>query len=114
MDKLNGQSFFALQIFPSQDKYPQLYVIGGPDVFKFSLSKSLDIWKEYHRPDEGNSNWRAFGLGFGYHNHEVNENELCDKENTGRAILHFCTNGEWLADIPYKDSKAARDQLLKL
>jgi len=102
-DKLDGKSFPALQIFLSNDVYPQLYVIGGSDLFTFNLTKDENLWQETRtNPDPDTSKWRTFGLG--YHNYEFLDDELCNKQVTIRVIKHFCATGEWPVQIPSRMS----------
>lgn len=98
---LDGKSFPILQIFISGSAYPHFSVIGGPDEFALSLNKGERTWQEYLDPDKDASNWKSFGLG--YHNFELYENELCNKQIATKAILHFCSAGEWLINLPFRD-----------
>jgi hypothetical protein len=103
-EKLDGKSLPALQISLSKEPYPYLYVIGGPDLFTFSLTTDEHSWQEMRtNPDPDTSKWRAFGLG--YHNYEFFEDELCNKQVTIRVIKHFCTTGEWPIGIPSTKSE---------
>jgi hypothetical protein len=98
-EKLDGKSLPVLQIFLSKKPYPYLYVIGGPDLFTFSLTTDENSWQKMRtNPDPDTSKWRAFGLG--YHNYEFFEDELCNKRVTIRVIKHFCATGEWPSGIP--------------
>jgi hypothetical protein len=106
-EKLDGKSISELQIFISNDSYPYLYVIGGPEMFTFSLAENEISWKEPSlNPDPDTSKWRTFGLG--YSNYEFYEDELCNKIVVNRAIKHFCESGKWLTDIPYKSASPFR------
>lgn len=102
-EKLDGKAFPVLQILLSNDIYPHLYVIGGPDLFTFSITKDENLWQETRtNPDPDTSKWRTFGLG--YHNYEFLDDELCNKQVTIRVIKYFCATGEWPIDIPSKKS----------
>ena len=102
-EKLDGKSFPILQIFLSKEPYPYLYVIGGPDLFTFSLAIDENLWQEMRKnPDPDTSKPRAFGLG--YHNYEFFEDELCNKQVTIRVIKHFCATGGWSISIPSRKS----------
>lgn len=101
-EKLDGKSLPVLQIFLSKAPYPYLYVIGGPDLFTFSLITGENSWQEMRtNPDPDTSKLRAFG--FGYHNYEFFEDELFNKQVTTRVIKHLCATGEW-PGIPFKTS----------
>ena len=98
-EKLDGKSVPVLQIFFSNDTYPHLYIIGGPDLFTFSLTESENSWQEPRtNPEPDTSRWRAFGLG--YHNYEVVDDELLNKQVTIKVIKHFCITGGWPSDLP--------------
>ena len=98
-EKLDGKSFSELQIFPFITPYPHLHVIGGPDMFTFSLAKDKNIWQEIvPNPDPDKSKWRTFGVG--YHNFKFFDDELCNKQVTLRMIKYFCETGEWIIAIP--------------
>lgn len=106
-ETLDGKSFPVLEIFLSQTSYPSLYVIGGPDLFTFSLAKSENTWQEINKnPNPDASKWRAFGLG--YHNYEFFDCDLLNKQVTIKAIHHFCITGEWLASIPSHIKQSGR------
>lgn len=98
-EKLDGKSYPVLQIFISRVIYPHLFVIGGPDLFTLSFTESENVWREPRtNPDPDTSKWRAFGLG--YHNHEVVDDELLNKQVIIKVIKHFCETGEWPIEIP--------------
>ncbi len=103
VEKLDGKSFPVIQIFLSQEPFPYLYVIGGPDLFTFSLTIDENSWQEMRtNPDPDTSKWRDFGLE--YHNYEFFEDELCNKQVTIRVIKHCCATSEWPIGIPSKKS----------
>lgn len=104
VEKLDGKSLPVLQIFSSNEPYPYLYGIGGPDLFTISLTTDANSWHEMRTnpdPDPDTSKWRAFGLG--YHNYEFFEDELCNKQVTIRVIKHFCATGRWPISIPSRN-----------
>ena len=98
IEKLNGKSWVYLEIYYSSSPYHSLYIIGGPDMFSFSLRMSKNKWVEKKYNPDHSPSWRTFGLG--YHNYEADEYELCDLTTTKKVVQHFCSTGEWLTSIP--------------